>query len=135
LGIGFVPWGPLGTGFLAGGITPDSKFDAATDLRANFPRFTPEAIKANMPVVEMLDNIAKRKGVSKVQIALAWLLAQKSWIVPIPGMDKIAYIDDNIQSADLELTAEDLQEVNNGMSKITLQGARLDEGLLSMSED
>jgi aryl-alcohol dehydrogenase-like predicted oxidoreductase len=135
LGIGFVPWGPLGTGFLAGGITPDSKFDAATDLRANFPRFTPEAIKANMPVVEMLDSIAKRKGVSKVQIALAWLLAQKSWIVPIPGMDKIAYIDDNIQSADLELTAEDLQEVDNSMSKITLQGARLDESLLSMSED
>jgi aryl-alcohol dehydrogenase-like predicted oxidoreductase len=135
LGIGFVPWGPLGTGFLAGNITPDSKFDAATDLRANFPRFTPEAIKANMPVVEMLDNVAKRKNVSKVQIALAWLLAQKPWIVPIPGMDKIAYIEDNIKSADLELTAEDLQEIDNGMSKITLQGARLDEGLLSMSED
>ena len=86
LGIGFVPWGPLGTGFLAGGITPDSKFDAATDLRANFPRFTPEAIKANMPVVEMLDAIAKRKGVSKVQIALAWLLAQKPWIVYVGSL-------------------------------------------------
>jgi aryl-alcohol dehydrogenase-like predicted oxidoreductase len=135
LGIGFVPWGPLGTGFLAGNITPDSKFDAATDLRANFPRFTPEAIKANMPVVEMLDNIAKRKNVSKVQIALAWLLAQKPWIVPIPGMDKIAYIEDNIKSADLELTSEDLQEIDKGMAKITLHGARLDEGLLSMSEN
>ena len=135
LGIGFVPWGPLGTGFLAGGITPDSKFDAATDLRANFPRFTPEAIKANMPVVEMLDNIAKRKGVSKVQIALAWLLAQKPWIVPIPGMDKIAFIDDNIQSTNLELTKEDLEEVDHFMSQITVQGARLDEGLLSMSEN
>jgi aryl-alcohol dehydrogenase-like predicted oxidoreductase len=135
LGIGFVPWGPLGTGFLAGNITPNTKFDAATDLRANFPRFTPEAIKANMPVVEMLDNIAKRKNVSKVQVALAWLLAQKPWIVPIPGMDKIAYIDDNIKSADLELTVEDLNEIDNGMSKITLHGARLDEGLLSMSED
>jgi aryl-alcohol dehydrogenase-like predicted oxidoreductase len=134
LGIGFVPWGPLGTGFLAGGITPDSKFDAATDLRANFPRFTPEAIKANMPVVEMLDAIAKRKGVSKVQIALAWLLAQKPWIVPIPGMDKIAYIEDNIKSANLDLTADDLREIDNGMSKITLHGARLDEGLLSMSD-
>jgi aryl-alcohol dehydrogenase-like predicted oxidoreductase len=134
LGIGFVPWGPLGTGFLAGGITPDTKFDASTDLRANFPRFTPEAIKANMPVVEMLDAIAKRKGVSKVQIALAWLLAQKPWIVPIPGMDKIAYIDDNIKSADLDLTADDLEEIDNGMSKITLHGARLDEGLLSMSD-
>lgn len=135
LGVGFVPWGPLGTGFLAGNITPDTKFDAATDLRSNFPRFTPEAIKANMPVVEMLDKIAKRKDVSKVQIALAWLLAQKPWIVPIPGMDKIAYIDDNIKSADLELTADDLQEIDNAMSKITLHGARLDEGLLSMSED
>lgn len=135
LRIGFVPWGPLGTGFLAGNITPDSKFDAATDLRANFPRFTPEAIKANMPVVEMLDSIAKRKSVSKVQIALAWLLAQKPWIVPIPGMDKIAYIEDNIKSAYLELKPEDLQEIDHGMSKITLHGARLDEGLLSMSED
>ena len=134
LGIGFVPWGPLGTGFLAGNITPDSKFDAATDLRANFPRFTPEAIKANMPVVEMLDTIAKRKGVSKVQIALAWLLAQKPWIVPIPGMDKIAYIEDNIRSADLELTAADLKEIDYGMSKITLHGERLDAGLLSMSD-
>ena len=134
LGIGFIPWGPLGTGFLAGGITPDSKFDAATDLRANFPRFTPEAIKANMPVVEMLDAIAKRKGVSKVQIALAWLLAQKPWIVPIPGMDKIAYIEDNIKSADIDLTADDLQEIDHGMSKIKLHGARLDEGLLSMSD-
>jgi len=135
LGIGFVPWGPLGTGFLAGNITPDSKFDAATDLRANFPRFTPEAIKANMPVVELLGNIAQRKNVSKVQIALAWLLAQKPWIVPIPGMDKIAYLDDNIKSADLELTAGDLEEIDNGMASITLHGARLDEGLLSMSED
>jgi aryl-alcohol dehydrogenase-like predicted oxidoreductase len=135
LGIGFVPWGPLGTGFLAGNITPDTRFDAATDLRANFPRFTPEAIKANMPVIEMLDNFAKRKNVSKVQIALAWLLAQKQWIVPIPGMDKIAYIEDNIKSTELDLTAEDLNEIDEAMSKITLQGARLDEGLLSMSEN
>lgn len=134
LGIGFVPWGPLGTGFLAGGITPNSKFDAATDLRANFPRFTPEAIKANMPVVEMLEAMAERKGVSKVQIALAWLLVQKPWIVPIPGMDKIAFIDDNIGSVELELTAEDLDEIDTKMSKIEIQGERLDAGLLSMSE-
>lgn len=135
LGIGFVPWGPLGTGFLAGNITADTKFDAATDLRAVFPRFTPEAIKANMPVVEMLNSIAKRKNVSTVQIALSWLLAQKPWIVPIPGMDKVEYIEDNIKSADLELTAGDLHEIDSEMSKITLHGARLNEGLLSMSED
>lgn len=134
LGIGFVPWGPLGTGFLTGKISADTKFDAATDLRANFPRFTAEAMKANMPVVAMLDSIAKRKGVSVVQVALGWLLAQKSWIVPIPGMDKIEYIEDNIKSADLELTNEDLQEIDLEMSKINVQGARLDEGLLSLSE-
>jgi aryl-alcohol dehydrogenase-like predicted oxidoreductase len=135
LGIGFVPWGPLGTGFLAGNITADTKFDAATDLRASFPRFTPDAIKANMPVVDMLRDIAKTKNANPVQIALAWLLAQKPWIVPIPGMDKIAYIDDNIKSIDLELTADDLGKIDSQMSKITLQGARLNEGLLSMSED
>jgi aryl-alcohol dehydrogenase-like predicted oxidoreductase len=135
LGIGFVPWGPLGTGFLTGTIDPNTKFDSNTDLRANFPRFTPEAMKANMPVVEMLRNIAKKKNATPVQIALAWLLAQKPWIVPIPGMDKVEYIDDNLKSVDLELTAEDLQEIEVELSKINVQGARLDEGLLSMSED
>lgn len=109
--------------------------DSATDLRANFPRFTPEAIKANMPIVEMLNNIAKRKNVSAVQIALSWLLAQKSWIVPIPGMDKMEYIEANIKFADVELTAEDLDEIDLEMAKITLHGARLDAGLLSLSED
>jgi aryl-alcohol dehydrogenase-like predicted oxidoreductase len=134
LGIGFVPWGPLGTGFLAGTIDPDTKFDSKTDLRANFPRFRPEAMKANMPVVEMLRSIARRKNATPVQIALAWLLAQKPWIVPIPGMDKVEYIDDNLKSIEVDLTAEDLREIDAAMSKIKLQGARLDEGLLSMSE-
>lgn len=135
LGIGFVPWGPLGTGFLAGNITTDTKFDSATDLRASFPRFTPEAIKANMPVVTMLRNMATKKNATPVQIALAWLLAQKPWIVPIPGMDKVAYIEDNIKSTNVELTKEDLLEIDSKMSKINVQGARLNEGLLSMSED
>ena len=134
LGIGFVPWGPLGTGFLTGTIDVNTKFDASTDLRANFPRFTTEAMKANMPVVDMLRNFAKKKGSNPVQIALAWLLAQKPWIVPIPGMDKVEYIDDNIKSVDLELTAEDLKEIDSELSKINIQGARLDESLLSMSE-
>src|SRR5271157_1484771 len=135
LGIGFVPWGPLGTGFLTGAIDPDTKFDSSSDLRANFPRFRPEAMKANMPVVEMLRSIAKRKGATPVQIALAWLLAQKPWVVPIPGMDKIEYIDDNLKSIDVELTTEDLRVIDEEMSKISVQGARLDEGLLSMSEE
>lgn len=87
-----------------------------------------------MPVVEMLRSIAKKKNANPVQIALAWLLAQKPWIVPIPGMDKVEYIDDNLKSVDVEMTAEDLQEIDNELSKIKLHGARLDEGLLSMSE-
>ncbi|MDB5021727.1 MAG: aldo/keto reductase [Pedobacter sp.] len=135
LGIGFVPWGPLGTGFLAGNITADTKFDAATDLRANFPRFTSDAIKANMPLVEMLREIAARKDANPVQIALAWLLAQKPWIVPIPGMDKVEYIDDNIKSVELELTSEDLKEIDKRLSEINIQGARLDSGLLGLSEE
>jgi aryl-alcohol dehydrogenase-like predicted oxidoreductase len=135
LGIGFVPWGPLGTGFLTGTIDPNTKFDPNTDLRANFPRFTQEAMKANMPVVEMLRNFAAKKNANPVQIALAWLLAQKPWIVPIPGMDKVEYIDDNLKSVDIELTAQDLQEIDSELAKINIQGARLDEGLLSLSEE
>ncbi|KPH14337.1 aldo/keto reductase [Chryseobacterium sp. ERMR1:04] len=135
LGIGFVPWGPLGTGFLTGKISADTKFDPATDLRATFPRFTQEAMKANMPLVEMLNDIAKNKGVSTVQIALAWLLAQKPFIVPIPGMDKIEYLEDNIKSADLELSAGDLQEIEDRLSAIHIQGERLSKELLSISEE
>ncbi len=134
LGIGFVPWGPIGTGFLTGKITPDTKFDSDTDLRAVFPRFTPEAIRANMPVVELLTKIANQKSATPVQIALAWLLAQKPFIVPIPGMDKIEYLDDNIQSVNIDLSSKDVQEIENGLEKITFQGARLNEDLLGLSE-
>jgi aryl-alcohol dehydrogenase-like predicted oxidoreductase len=134
LGIGFVPWGPLGTGFLTGAISPEDTFDPATDLRAVFPRFTKEAMTANMPLVTMLKNIAERKGVSTVQIALAWLLAQKPFIVPIPGMDKIEYIEDNIKSADVLLTNDDLSEIENGLSKINIKGERLNKDLLNLSE-
>lgn len=134
LGIGFVPWGPLGTGFLTGTIDTNSKFDANTDLRANFPRFSQENIKANMPVVTMLRTIAQQKNATPVQIALAWLLAQGPSIVPIPGMDKVEYIDDNLKSVDLELTADDLAYIGQQISSINVQGERLDAGLLSMSE-
>lgn len=135
LGIGFVPWGPLGTGFLTGKITADTKFDAATDLRATFPRFTQEAMKVNMPLVEMLNDIAKKKGTSTVQIALAWLLAQKPFIVPIPGMDKIEYLEDNIKSANVELSTGDIKEIEERLSRIHIQGERLSKELLSISEE
>lgn len=134
LGIGFVPWAPLGTGFLTGNINTSTTFDSATDLRANFPRFTQDAIKANMPLVDMLREVAFRKQATPVQIALAWLLAQKPWIVPIPGMDKIAYIDDNLNAIDLELSQRDLAEMDTLLAGIQIQGNRLDDGLLSMSE-
>ena len=135
LGIGFVPWGPLGTGFLTGTITPDTKFDSTTDLRATFPRFTQEAMRANMPLVEMLNDIARGRGVSTVQIALAWLLAQKPFIVPIPGMDKLEYIEDNIKSVDVSLTTDDLQEIEERLANIAIHGDRLSKELLSLSEE
>lgn len=130
LGIGFVPWGPLGTGFLAGKISADDTFDPKTDLRATFPRFSKENLKANMPLVSMLNGMAERKGVSTVQIALAWLLAQKPFIVPIPGMDKVEYIEDNIKSVDLELSADDLKEIDGMLSKVEIKGERLSQMLL-----
>lgn len=135
LGIGFVPWAPIGTGFLTGKITPDTKFDNDTDLRAVFPRFTPKAIRANMPIVELLTKIANQKNATPVQIALAWLMAQKPFIVPIPGMDKIEYLDDNIKSVDVELNENDLKEIEDGLSSIKIQGARLNADLLSISEE
>jgi aryl-alcohol dehydrogenase-like predicted oxidoreductase len=134
LGIGFVPWGPLGTGFLTGTITPDTKFDSETDLRAVFPRFTPEAIKANMPLVEMIQEMAKRKNASTVQVALAWLLAQKPFIVPIPGMDKPEFINSNIGSVNVTLTPEDLKEMDEKLSQIQIKGERLNKDLLDISE-
>ena len=130
LGIGFVPWGPLGTGFLAGKISADDTFDPKTDLRATFPRFSKENLKANMPLVSMLNGMAERKGISTVQIALAWLLAQKPFIVPIPGMDKVEYIEDNIKSVDLELSTDDLKEIDDMLSKVEIKGERLSQMLL-----
>ncbi|MEO5716256.1 MAG: aldo/keto reductase [Luteolibacter sp.] len=135
MGIGFVPWAPLGTGFLTGKITTDTTFDATTDLRATFPRFTPEAIKTNMPLIEMLVGMARKKKASPVQIALAWLLAQKPWIVPIQGMDKIEYLDENLASLDLEMNAEDLKQIDDALAGITLHGARLNEDLLALTEE
>ena len=132
LGIGFVPWSPLGQGFLTGKIDASTKFDS-TDIRVAFPRFTEEARKANQAVVDLLNQIARRKSATPAQIALAWLLAEKPWIVPIPGTTKIHRLEENIASASVELTSDDLDEINSAASKIPIQGERLPESILRMS--
>ena len=116
LGIGFVPWSPLGQGYLTGKVDAKMTFDSNSDLRATFPRFTPEARKANQPVVDLLSAIAKRKKATPAQIALAWLLAQKPWIVPIPGTRKLERMVENIGAAEIELTSADLREIQRPAS-------------------
>lgn len=132
LGIGFVPWSPLGQGFLTGKIDASTKFES-TDIRGVFPRFTEGARKANLAVVDLLKQIAGRKKATPAQIALAWLLARKPWIVPIPGTTKIHRLEENIGSASVELTTEDLKEINAAASNIPIQGERLPESILRMS--
>jgi aryl-alcohol dehydrogenase-like predicted oxidoreductase len=128
LGIGFVPFSPLGKGFLTGKIDENTKFDA-TDFRNIVPRFTPEARKANQAVVDLLSSIAARIKVTPAQVALAWLLAQKPWIVPIPGTTKLPRLLENLGAASVELTPNDLREIETAASKITVQGARYPERL------
>jgi aryl-alcohol dehydrogenase-like predicted oxidoreductase len=132
LGIGFVPFSPLGRGFLTGKIDENTTFDA-NDFRANLPRFTPEALKANQALVELLKGIAARKNASPAQIALAWLLAQKPWIVPIPGTKKLERLDENLGAAAVELTADDLLEIEEASSKIRILGGRYPENLQKMT--
>jgi aryl-alcohol dehydrogenase-like predicted oxidoreductase len=132
LGIGFVPWSPLGQGFLTGKIDATTKFDS-TDFRATFPRFTEEARKTNLAVVDVLKGIAAQKKATPAQIALAWLLAQKPWIVPIPGSRKLERIEENIGAAEVELTPGDLREIESATLKITVQGARLPQEILKLS--
>ncbi|MGH8170353.1 MAG: aldo/keto reductase [Steroidobacteraceae bacterium] len=131
LGIGFVPYSPLGRGFLTGAIDESTKFDS-TDFRTSLPRFSPEGIKANQAVVELVGRIASRKGVPRAQIALAWVLAQKSWIVPIPGTTKLHRLDENIGAAAIELSADDLREIERALSQVKVQGARYPEHLQKM---
>ena len=128
LGIGFVPFSPLGRGFLTGKMNENTTFDSA-DLRNTLPRFTPEARKANQALVDLLGEIAKRKKATPAQIALAWLLTQKPWIVPIPGTTKLHRLEENIGAAAIELTSEDLREIESAASNITVQGARYPEKL------
>ena len=132
LGIGFVPYSPLGRGFLTGKINEDTTFDSS-DFRNTLPRFTPEARKANQALVDLLGKIAKRKKATPAQIALAWLLAQKPWIVPVPGTTKLHRLEENIEAAAIELTADDLREIDSAASKITVHGARYPERLEQMT--
>jgi aryl-alcohol dehydrogenase-like predicted oxidoreductase len=132
LGIGFVPYSPLGKGFLTGKIDENSKFDS-TDFRSTLPRFTPEALKANQALISLLASIGERKKATPAQIALAWLLAQKPWIVPIPGTTKLHRLDENIGAVSVELTPGDLRDIENAAAKITVQGARYPEKLERMT--
>jgi aryl-alcohol dehydrogenase-like predicted oxidoreductase len=132
LGIGLVPYSPLGKGFLTGRIDANAKFDGS-DFRSTLPRFTPEALKANQALIDLLGRISQRKQATPAQIALAWLLAQKPWIVPIPGTTKLHRLDENIGAVAVELTLDDLREINDAASKITVQGARYPERLEQMT--
>ena len=132
LGIGFVPYSPLGKGFLTGAIKEDTTF-ASSDFRSTLPRFTPEALKANQALIDLLGSIGKRKNATPSQIALAWLLAQRPWIVPIPGTTKLNRLEENIGAASVELTADDLRDIDAAASKIKVEGARYPEKLERMT--
>jgi aryl-alcohol dehydrogenase-like predicted oxidoreductase len=127
LGIGFVPYSPLGKGFLTGTITPTTSFDQGNDIRSTIPRFAPDALQHNQAVVDLLASIARRKGATPGQIALAWLLAQKPWIVPIPGTRKRHRLEENIGAVDVELTPDELGEIEDAASKIEVHGGRYDD--------
>ena len=132
LGIGFVPYSPLGKGFLTGKMDETTTFDS-TDFRSTLPRFTPAALKANQALIDLLGRIAERKKTTPAQVALAWLLAQKPWIVPIPGTTKLSRLGENIGAVSIELTADDLREINEAASKIAVQGDRYPEQLEKMT--
>ena len=124
LGIGFVPYSPLGRGYLTGALNENTKFDSSNDNRATLPRFTAEAMKANQVLVDLLNALGQRKGATSAQVAFAWLLAQKPWIVPIPGTTKLERLEENLRSVDLEFTPEEWRDLNHAVSKIKLQGDR-----------
>jgi aryl-alcohol dehydrogenase-like predicted oxidoreductase len=133
LGIGFVPYSPLGKGFLTGTLTASTNFDASNDIRSTIPRFSPEAMQHNQAVVDLLASIAQRKGGTPGQIALAWLLAQKPWIVPIPGTRKLHRLEENIGAGDVELSGDELAEIEAAASKIQVQGGRYNEATERMT--
>ncbi len=130
LGIGFVPWGPVGMGYLTGRLDAKTKFDSKTDLRAGFERFSPENLAANRSVVDLLRSFAKKKGATPAQLALAWLLAQKPWIVPIPGTRNMDHLEENLGAIHVHLTPADLREIDAAFSKVTVHGGRMAESYM-----
>ncbi len=130
LGIGFVPWSPLGMGYLTGAVTPSTTFDPALDMRAGLPRFTPEARRANWQVVELLRRVGQRKDATPGQVALAWLLARRPWVVPIPGTTSVDHLEENLGALRIELTEDDVKEIEDGFAGIRVQGARTTAQLL-----
>ena len=133
LGIGFVPWSPLGMGYLTGHITPSTTFGAG-DLRAMFPRFTPEALQANRAIVDLLEHVGQRKDATPGQVALAWLLARWPWIVPIPGTTKLNHLEEDLGALAIELTVDDVKEIDEGFATIRMQGARTTDQLLAQTD-
>lgn len=134
LGIGFVPWSPLAMGYATATITPSTEFDPQADLRAQFPRFTPEARRANRPVVEELERVGRRKNATPAQVALAWLLAKKPWIVPIPGTTKLSHLEEDLGALKINLSAKDVEEIDHGFAATQVQGARAPEALLKIHD-
>ena len=134
LGIGFVPWGPMGMGYLTQNLDAKTKFDPKSDLRSGFDRFQPESIAANKPFVDRITELAKRKGATTAQLSLAWLLAKKPFIVPIPGTGKVKHLEENIEAANLVLTAEDLKEIDRALSEFRVHGGRMNEQQMKVVE-
>ncbi len=127
LGIGFVPWGPVGMGYLTGKVDNRTKFDPKLDLRSGFDRFSPANLAANMPIVDLLRRLAQQKNATPAQIALAWLMSQKPWIVSIPGTRNLQHLNENLGAINVHLTSEDLREIETAFSKITVHGGRMNE--------
>jgi aryl-alcohol dehydrogenase-like predicted oxidoreductase len=132
LGIGFVPFSPLGKGFLTGAMNENTRFES-NDFRSTLPRFTPDALKVNQALIDLLASIARKKNATPAQIALAWLLAQKPWIAPIPGTTKLSRLEENIGAASVELTSQDLRDIDSAASNIQIEGARYPERLEKMT--
>ena len=134
LGIGFVPWGPMGMGYLTQRLDARTKFDPKSDLRSGFDRFKSESIAANKPFVDRITELAKRRDATMAQLSLAWLLAQKPFIVPIPGTGKAKHLEENIEAANLVLTAEDLKEIDLALSEFKVHGGRMNEQQMKVVE-
>ena len=134
LGIGFVPWGPMGIRYLTQKLNTDTKFDPKSDLRAGFDRFKPETLAANKPFVDCITELARRKGATTAQLSLAWLLAQKPFIVPIPGTGKVKHLEENIEASKLVLTAEDIKEIDSALAKFKVHGGRMNEEQMKVVE-